>query len=594
MVVNTMQTGKYELVSRLAVGGMAEVFLARAAGPMGFEKTLVLKRILPHFAEDPGFVEMFLREAKLVAQLNHPNIVQIFDFGEEDGSYFLAMEYIDGPHLRALLKKARAVGMPLPPALCARLIASACEGLAFAHDFQDPLTRKPLGLIHRDISPDNILVSRQGAVKVVDFGIAKTADQSQRTQTGVIKGKVAYLSPEQIRGRPLDRRVDVYALGVVLYELLTGHKPFHAPTDASLMQAILFEPLTPATQLRLDLPVALQHILDRALARDRERRYPDCRAFQLALEDFIVSTGKSVGAYQLSQFISQLVPPNPSVSVASKDTGERQAPTSVSRSTARTAQARTPKPLLSAADTLPLPPAEPKVSKTQPYLTPEAVLPAEAARPASFTPSLKWIPGLVGAALLMTGGGFIAGAQMSREAPAPTLPSAPSADALSQPEPTKLAPAKAPSPDTAVEPPEQRSPETEKEQAPAPERSEDPRASSQTSRSSTARSQHGERQAGASRTGTLRLVVRGWADIWVDGQRKGRVPPINHLDLPAGRHELKLVNPAVKPYHAVVTIPAGGTVEHRVIFQAAEPSSQTAQGQMLSEAEAPGSARHTR
>jgi serine/threonine-protein kinase len=298
--------GKYQLVSKLATGGMAEVYLAKAAGPMGFEKTLVLKRILPHLAEDPQFVEMFLGEAKLAAQLNHPNIVQIFDFGESEGAYYLAMEYIDGPNLRTLSKKARAVGVELPPAACAKIIASACEGLAFAHDFMDPDTGEPLGLIHRDISPDNILMSRQGAVKVVDFGIAKAANQSHKTQTGLIKGKIAYMPPEQLQARPLDRRVDVYALGVVLYELLTGQKPFDATTDVSMMQAILFEPLVPAASRRPDLPRPLVQIVDRAMAKVREHRYPDCRAFQADLEHFILSTGEPVGAYQLSQLVAQV------------------------------------------------------------------------------------------------------------------------------------------------------------------------------------------------------------------------------------------------------------------------------------------------
>jgi serine/threonine-protein kinase len=149
--------GKYQLVTKLATGGMAEVFLAKAAGPMGFEKTLVLKRILPHLAEDPRFVEMFLGEARLAAQLNHPNVVQIFDFGESEGVYYLAMEYIDGPNLRALAKRAQRAGVELPPALCAKVASAACDGLAFAHDFVDPNTGEPLHLIHRDISPDNIL-----------------------------------------------------------------------------------------------------------------------------------------------------------------------------------------------------------------------------------------------------------------------------------------------------------------------------------------------------------------------------------------------------------------------------------------------------
>jgi len=283
---------------------MAEVFLAKAAGPMGFEKTLVLKRILPHLAEDPAFVEMFLGEARLAAQLEHPNIVQIFDFGEADGSYFLAMEFIDGPTLRRLVK--RAAEQPLPPMMCAKLVSLAAEGLAFAHDFSDATTGVPLGLIHRDVSPDNILVSRQGAVKVVDFGVAKVAGQGHRTQTGMVKGKVAYMPPEQLRALSVDKRVDVYALGVVLYELLTGKRPFDATTEASTMQAILFEPFVPVVERRPDVPVALQKILDLALSKERDRRYPDCRALQADLERFLLTSGESVGAYQLSQFVAKL------------------------------------------------------------------------------------------------------------------------------------------------------------------------------------------------------------------------------------------------------------------------------------------------
>ncbi|QSQ27908.1 protein kinase [Pyxidicoccus parkwayensis] len=345
-----MQLGKYQLVRKLASGGMAEVFLAKAAGPMGFEKTLVLKRILPHLAEDPAFVEMFLGEAKLAAQLEHPNVVQIFDFGEAEGSFFLAMELIDGPTLRKLVKRAQEV--PLPPTLCAKLVALSAEGLAYAHDFRDPATGELLGLIHRDVSPDNILVSRQGAVKVVDFGIAKVAGQSHRTQTGVVKGKVAYMPPEQLQTKPLDRRVDVYALGVVLYELLTGRRPFDAMTDVNVMQAILFDPFIPVTARRPDVPVALQQVLDKALAKDREKRYPDCRALQADLERFLMSTGESVGAYQISQFIAQWM----------ADTGA----TPVGMTPAVAGRAQTgPKPVTVAPRSMVAPP-EPPVDNTSP------------------------------------------------------------------------------------------------------------------------------------------------------------------------------------------------------------------------------------
>jgi serine/threonine protein kinase len=310
-----MQVGKYELIRELAVGGMAEVFLARTAGPMGFEKRLVLKRILPQMAKDPAFIQMFLSEATLAARLTHPNIVQIFDFGESDGTYYLAMEYMDGPSLRTLLEDSLRRGGPLPPVPCARIIASACEGLAFAHDFRDPATGQPLDIVHRDISPDNLLLSRQGAVKVADFGVAKASGQLHRTQTGMIKGKLAYMPPEQIRNQPLDRRVDVYSLGIVFYELLVGQRPFTAPTDASLMHAILYEPAAPAAQLRPELPAPVLRILERATAKDREQRYPDCAAFQAELEEFILSTGKPVTTQHIAQLIEQVSPPVPDASV---------------------------------------------------------------------------------------------------------------------------------------------------------------------------------------------------------------------------------------------------------------------------------------
>jgi serine/threonine-protein kinase len=302
-----MKLGKYELLNKLATGGMAEVYLARATGPMGFEKELVVKRILPHLAADGRFVEMFLAEARLAARLNHPHIVQIFDFGEADGTWYLAMEYIDGLNLRVLSKRAREGGVALPLAACARIIASACEGLAYAHERTDPATGGPLGLIHRDISPDNILLSREGAVKVVDFGIAKVAGQKHFTQTGLVKGKLAYMPPERFRGVEMDRRMDVYALGVVLYELLTGHKPYESSSDGELVRAILYEQPVPAARRRPELPLALQRILERALAKECAQRYPDCRTLQSDLEHFLLSTGEPMGPWQLARLLARVL-----------------------------------------------------------------------------------------------------------------------------------------------------------------------------------------------------------------------------------------------------------------------------------------------
>jgi serine/threonine-protein kinase len=298
----------YQLIRKLAAGGMAEVFLARTEGPRGFSKTLVLKRILPHLAGDDQFVEMFLSEARLVAQINHPNVVQIFDFGEFEGAYYIAMEYIDGPNLRTLMRRAHSVGLELEPALCARMVASACEGLAYAHELVDPQTQQPLGLVHRDVSPDNILIARNGTVKVVDFGIAKSIGQQHRTKAGTIKGKLPYMPPEQMRGRPLDRRADVFALGVVLYELLTFKRPFGFGTEVQLMEAVIQKPMTPLKDHRPDVPEAIERIIARCLAKDREGRYPSCRHLRADLERFILSAGEPVGAEELAGMVARLLP----------------------------------------------------------------------------------------------------------------------------------------------------------------------------------------------------------------------------------------------------------------------------------------------
>jgi serine/threonine-protein kinase len=298
-----VKLGKYELVRKLATGGMAEVFLAKARGPRGFEKTVVIKRILRHLAEDEQFVQMFLSEAQLAAKLNHARIVQIFDFGEAEGDYFIAMEHIDGPNLRALAQQSADRHTPLSLAVVARMMSYACEGLAYAHELCDPESGEWLRLVHRDISPDNILLARSGDLKLVDFGIAKAVSQVHRTSTGLVKGKLAYMSPEQLSNKPLDLRADVYALGVVAYELISGARPFTADSDVLLMQAVMYQPHTPITEVRPDVPEALQRLVDRALAKDRDERYESCREMQHDLEEYLGGVGQSVGSFELAALV---------------------------------------------------------------------------------------------------------------------------------------------------------------------------------------------------------------------------------------------------------------------------------------------------
>jgi serine/threonine-protein kinase len=573
----TQQLGKYTLIRKLATGGMAEVFLAKAAGPMGFEKTLVVKRILPHLAEDPAFVEMFLSEAKLAAQLNHPNIVQIFDFGEADDAYFLAMEYIDGPNLRVLLKRASQQGVALPPAVCARLIATACEGLAFAHDFADPGTGELLGLIHRDISPDNVLVSRQGAVKVVDFGIAKAAGQSHKTQSGVIKGKLAYMPPEQIRAKQLDRRVDVYALGVVLYELLTGSKPFEATTDASLMQAILFEPLVPVAERRPDLPEPLQRILEKALSKDREQRYPDCLSFSAELEEFILSVGKPVTTQQIVQLIAQVTPntdtPVPTPHPGTPRSGPKLAPTPVHTPAPMAVEPSEPslikprtEPLIieRTEPLMPTPVGKPDAkgtgSTTAPRpVTAETAVAPEAMAPAPAARGKKWIPAVVGAGLLLAGGGYMLfrpGSAtepvtqppvVAKAEPAPVQPP-PQADA---PKPAESEPAPAPTTPLADPPAVISQPPTP---APAqPPAVAEPTAPTPSMPKPTAAAKPVRPQTPAPKPtvtqvvgkGTFVFRVRPYATVLVNGKSLGQTP-FAPVELPAGTYTVQFINEDLK------------------------------------------------
>ncbi len=336
-----LQIGKYELVRKLASGGMAEVYLARAAGPAGFQKTLVVKRILPHLAEDPKFVEMFLAEARLAAGLNHPGVVQIFDFGEADDAYYLAMEYVDGPDLGTLWRAARG---RLPIAHAVKIISLACEGLDYAH---------ALNIVHRDVSPDNILLSRTGAVKVTDFGVAKAASTSQHTQAGTLKGKFAYMAPEQLRGKPLDRRADVYSAAATLYEALAGNRLFDVEGDVALLNAVAKEPHVDIRSRRPEIPEALSRILDKALAKDPTRRYPSCRALGLELENFLRASNEVVGTYELSSLVAQLTDPAPEPSgTTTGRSGMRPAPVR-KPSTPPTAQSAAP-----ARQRSPAPPGE--------------------------------------------------------------------------------------------------------------------------------------------------------------------------------------------------------------------------------------------
>ena len=300
------QFGKYSLTRRLAFGGMAEIFLASLQGAQGFQKKVVLKRILPQFGTDPQFVSMFIDEAVIAARLTHPNVVQIYDFGDVDGVYFIAMEYVDGADLRQLVRNAVTKGRLLLPAEVAALGEGICAGLSYAHNFADD-DGTPLRIIHRDISPHNIMVSRSGEAKVTDFGIAKAEARATRTATGTIKGKVAYMAPEQARGEPIDKRCDQFAVGLVLWEALTGERMFRGDSDLEMIRQVVACDTRPPSDLRAGVPSELDAIIMRSLRREREHRYDDLTEMQQDLARFRFSLGES-GAVQWGGMVNDLIP----------------------------------------------------------------------------------------------------------------------------------------------------------------------------------------------------------------------------------------------------------------------------------------------
>lgn len=275
--------GRYVLLDKLAVGGMAELFLAKVVGEAGFEKTCVIKRLLPHLSVHEDFVAMFLDEARLAARLDHPGIVQVFDLGHAQDDYFLAMEYLAGEDLASVLRRTHALGRQVPVDVAVRVIARAAEALHFAHELKGP-KGAPLDLVHRDVSPSNLFITYQGAVKLLDFGIARAASQLRQTQAGQIKGKAPYMSPEQISGRAVDRRTDLWALGVCLHELLTGRRLFTGGSKHAVISAVLEGPIPAPGALRPGLPSALSEVVQRALMRDPAARFQTAADFRAALE----------------------------------------------------------------------------------------------------------------------------------------------------------------------------------------------------------------------------------------------------------------------------------------------------------------------
>ncbi|MBI1754086.1 MAG: serine/threonine protein kinase [Acidobacteria bacterium] len=298
--------GNYFLLEKIAVGGMAELFKAQQRGVQGFQKIVAIKRILPHFSDNEDFVTMFIDEAKLAAQLTHPNIVQIFDLGKAGSSYYIAMEYVNGRDLRTLLKKVREYGVPIPEQVAGFVVMKVAAALDYAHrkrGFDD----RELKLVHRDISPQNVILSTEGAVKLVDFGIAKAASKASHTVAGALKGKLLYMSPEQATGQPLDNRSDLYSLGLVLFELLTGERCFQADSELGVLEKVRLGRISDLVSMNPNVSREIAAIVSRALQKGVDHRYPSARFMERDLRDYLQRLGAPITEHDVADYMNTLL-----------------------------------------------------------------------------------------------------------------------------------------------------------------------------------------------------------------------------------------------------------------------------------------------
>ncbi len=560
--------GRYVLVDKLALGGMAELFLAKAQGAGGFSKTCVIKRVLPHLADDPRFVEMFLDEARLAASLNHPGIVQIFDLGQESGDYFLAMEYLAGEDLHAVQDALRTKGRAMPVALAVWLAEQAAAALHHAHE-RTGADGRSLGIVHRDVSPSNLLLTYDGALKLLDFGIARAEARLVKTHPDAMKGKAGYTSPEQAKGERVDRRSDVWSLGVVLHELLTGARLFPGQSIVEAALAAMQKPVPPPSALRPEVPAALDAVVLAALERDASRRTPSAEALRQALaqvraQEPVIASLPSPGEFLVELF------------------GQAHATERRNRGAALPVNVAPPP-----TDAL----ATPGSPRTEQLRTPRG-----ANGPQAASAGLRWA--LSALAALLAAGGVWAARSYLREEPPPFVatpaPAAPTPIAVV--EPTNPTPTRTAEPVDAGEPPA-----SERKAAPAPDaflsltsnapvevwlgpkrlgatplsrvRVKPGRLSLRLKnpKLGLARTVKLELRRGAELSrevtfgkGELSVNVSPWADVWLDGEKLGQTP-LAAREVWEGRHQLRLSSPlGVKELVVEVAPGKAVTVQERL------------------------------
>ena len=302
-----MPDSRYRITDKIASGGMAEVFKGVAESLQGFRKTVAIKRILPALTRNNKFITMFLDEARLSLFLQHANIVQVFDIGHADDTYFIVMEFVDGVDLKAILEWRRRIGRRLTIGQTIYLIMEVCKGLAYAHDLISPETGESLGIVHRDVSPANVLISRNGEIKLADFGLAKAASQLESTDPGVVKGKMSYLSPEAARGENVDQRSDIFSVGILLYEMLTSKRLFYGDTDYQTVELVRNAKIPPIAAQNPEVEPEFEEICRKALARRTEDRFQTATDLQDALAHYLFSRGLKMIQRDISEMVRSCI-----------------------------------------------------------------------------------------------------------------------------------------------------------------------------------------------------------------------------------------------------------------------------------------------
>lgn len=539
-----MQLGRYTLVRRVGSGGMAEVWKAKVKGPAGFEKVLAIKRILPNHLTEQDYVDLFIHEAKLVAQLQHPNIVQVFDFGvvepnepwERDDEYYMAMEYVAGQNVRAVTKRMGLRGAKWPVELSLFIVMEAAKALAYAHRGPDGLSGG--SVIHRDISPHNILVSYRGRVKVTDFGIARVTNMLPRTADGVRRGKISYMSPEQLDLRPLDGRSDIFSLGAVLFEMLTGEKLFAGADKAEIAYKIRTFDLQQYPHLD-QVPGETRYILERALHIDPEKRFQDARDMENELRSVLGTTGEQEAPVALSSLIRDLFDAEFQRETVLDDFDAVAATRVTPQVNLEEDQSNSSATLISSAAQVHL--EQPEDLADKPDSRPEPVFPTPA--PSGRPRRAFRTAALVGAAAALIGLGVV----LAKLLPGPAGPAAeqtPQANSTHVATVTVTATVRPSAAQTAT---------------PAATARRTPQPTPARTRRPTPR----PTPAVVAGTGYVSVAARPWASVYVDGKLVARETPVRRFKLSSGSHTVEARHPAMGSVSRRVHVSKG---EHVRLF----------------------------